>query len=94
MLHCLGVSEEVFMEMQKKAKDYASVPQILNKFKRKAERFQKNFRLKKTTIEEIVNHIHLSLGPSRWFSNIFKAALFAGQDLMKDPIFSSVLYSV
>lgn len=45
MLHCLGVPEEVFIEMQKKAKEHASVIQIMRRLRRKAEKMQKTFRL-------------------------------------------------
>lgn len=94
MLHCLGIPEQTFLDMQRKAKEYASIPSILQSFKKKAELFEKKFKLRKNTVDNVIKHINLSLGASRPFTNIFKSALFSGQDLMKDPIFSSILYSV
>jgi hypothetical protein len=50
MLHCLGVPDEVFLEMQKRAKEYASVGQILGRLQKKSERMQKVFKLKQGTV--------------------------------------------
>ncbi len=50
--------------------------------------------MKPETLEEMAESIKVSLGPSKWFSHIFKQALFAGVNLMKDPIFSSILYAM
>ena len=38
--------------------------------------------------------INLSLGPSKWFEQNLKMALLCGYELPKDPIYSSILYTM
>ena len=51
MLHCLGVPDEVFMKMQKRAKEYASVASILTKMENKSKRMNNAFKLNHKTME-------------------------------------------
>jgi hypothetical protein len=38
--------------------------------------------------------LHLNIGPSKWFQTIMKESLLTGYALEKDPIMSSLLYTM
>ena len=97
LLSCLGVQDDVFLQMQSKAKDYAHVTRIYNSLYKRAKEACLGFK-KKTGrdkyFEKLADLIKLSLGPSKWFEVIMKEALLTGYELQSDPIFSSILYSM
>lgn len=38
--------------------------------------------------------MHLNIGPSKWLQDTMKLALLTGYELQKDPLLSSVLYTM
>ncbi|CDW77053.1 rna-directed rna polymerase [Stylonychia lemnae] len=97
LLSSLGVKEEVFLSLQQKAKEYAQVQEIykslINKTK-KAIKAYKQSHNKNRSLPQISQLINLSLGPSKWFEQTLKMALLTGYNIPKDPIFSSILYTM
>ncbi len=38
--------------------------------------------------------MHLNIGPSKWLQDSMKLALLTGYEVQKDPIFSSIMYTM
>jgi hypothetical protein len=71
MLNCLGVPIEVFVNLQKRAKEFANVSYIHKKLSIRAKKLT-SLKGKDTTYKELSAQLHLTFGPGRWFSTIFK----------------------
>ena len=74
LLNCLGVPDEVFLQLQRKAKDegLCSVSKVYKKLMSNANKVISKFKKRKDqqnemTMQALCDEMHLNLGPSRWF---------------------------
>jgi len=97
LLSALGVPDEVFMKLQANCRSDNSVKCLYKKMVDKAKKARSCYSKKKGKqryFENLSELLSISLGPSKWFEDILKAALLVNFDLSNDPIFSSILYSL
>ena len=44
--------------------------------------------------KELTEMMHLNIGPSKWLQDSMKLALLTGYEMQKDPLFSSIMYTM
>lgn len=103
LLYCLGVPESYFLNMQRKAKEYASVNAISAKFtgNKMSKRLTKKDEVQilqsleeQEPIEEGLENLKVVLMGSRILANCVQTAARKRLDLLAEPVFSSVLYGL
>jgi predicted CopG family antitoxin len=101
-LNCIGVPDDVFIALQREAKEEATVAEIWKKLITKRNKVYKTFKKKLqasrlgrlAATNELSSLMKLSIGPSKWFQYTMKEALLTGFDIRKDPIMSSILHTM
>lgn len=96
LLNSLGVPDQVFLDLQREAKQRISIAEIYKNLVQKTQRIQRGFTklgVHYNNGAKLANLINFSIGPSKWFQEIIKVALLQGYEIQRDPIMSSLLYT-
>jgi hypothetical protein len=110
LLHCLGVPIEFFLRKQQIAKQHVQLESIQRRMEEKVTKIHQkfgnilehdpqNFSLEYTIqknkhLKDLAKDMKLTMEPCKTFQATLKQALVKGLDIMKDPVLSSILYSM
>lgn len=91
--------DHVFLDLQKESKEMASVSEIYKKLLAKSNKVVRAFKKKVSKNRDLCQQelgqlMKFNIGPSKWFQDTMKESLLAGFEIQKDPIMSSILYTM
>ena len=67
LLSCLGVPDQVFLDLQRKNKEMVQVGEIYKRLLAKTQKVLRSFRkVTSKSGKELSELMHLNIGPSKW----------------------------